>query len=140
MKNLSSLDVLNYPKFYVSNNTIDVTSVTEAYSLSLPEMTQLLHRKKQQVSKIIHREKYSPEKEDIKKVFHNLIEIYTLIRALLKKPKSKKKQIELNDKIIHWFRIPNAVYRGKSPFQLIVEGKGSIVIDSLKDELYGVPL
>lgn len=60
------------------------------------------------------------------------------LRILLKTPESGEEEKELNEKIFQWFRIPNPAFPdAMSPFELVADGKGEIVIRSLLDQLHG---
>jgi hypothetical protein len=134
---LSSLDVMNYPSFYFSKNIFNISALKKVYNLDVNEMTELLHRTRQQVHHIFKAKQYKPRTPDIKQILTILVEIYTLLRAILKDPETKEEELNLQEKIVQWFRIPNPVFDGKSPFQIVAEGNGKEVVLSLKNELHG---
>lgn len=138
---MNPLDVINNdaPMFIRHGNAINMRLLSEKYGFKQAEMTRLLDRKKQQVSKFFNKEDYSPKAADIREKLEQLIKIYKLLRVLLKQPNTVVDAAELDKKIVLWFRILNPAYPGaKSPFQLVAEGKGDVVIRSLTDQLHGI--
>lgn len=138
---MNPLEVLKQEEKFLSGNGFDIRSISRVYGIKKVEMSKLLNCKRQQVNTIFTNSMYSPRSEAIRKKLMDMIKIYSVLRVLLRTPDSDEGKKELEQKIFQWFRIPNPAFPdAKSPFELIAEGNGNIVIRSLMDELHGVPI
>jgi hypothetical protein len=124
-------------KFF-TGNAINVKSISKVYGIKKVEMSRLLKCPRQQVNTIFSKTDYAPRSKAIQQKLHDMIKIYSILRILLKTPESGEEEKELNEKIFQWFRIPNPAFPdAMSPFELVADGKGEIVIRSLLDQLHG---
>lgn len=137
---MNPLEVMEQQEKFFSGNAINVKSLSRVYGIRKVEMSRLLRCQRQQVSAIFSKTNYAPRSKVIQQKLHDMIKIYSILRVLLKTPASEKERKELDEKIFQWFRIPNPAFPdAMSPFELVSEGKGDIVILSLMDELHGSP-
>ena len=138
MNSLNPLDVMEQQEKFFSGNAINIKSLNKVYGIRKVELSKLLKCKRQQVNTIYSKTEYAPRSEIIQKKLLDMIKIYSILRVLLKTPESEKEKNELEEKIFQWFRLPNPAYPGAmSPFELVSEDKGNIVIRSLMDQLHG---
>lgn len=135
---MNPLEVIEQKETFISGNTINIKSLSRVYDIKKVEMSRLLDCKRQQVNTIFSKTNYSPRSEINRKKLLDMVKIYTILRILLKSPESDKDDKKIDEKISHWFRIPNPAYPdAASPFELVSSGRGNIVIRSLMDELHG---
>lgn len=135
---MNPLEVLEQEEKFFSGNAFNIKSLSKVYGIKKVEMSKLLDCKRQQVNTIFTKSLYSPRSESIQKKLMDMIKIYSILRVLLKTPDTEEGKKELEEKIFQWFRIPNPAFPdAKSPFELVSEGNGNIVIRSLMDELHG---
>jgi hypothetical protein len=134
---MNPLEVIEQKETFISGNTINIKSLSKVYDIKKVEMSRLLDCKRQQVNNIFSKTNYSPRSEINRKKLLDMVKIYTILRILLKPPESEKDNEKIDEKISHWFRIPNPAYPdAASPFELVSSGRGNIVIRSLMDELH----
>ena len=137
---MNPLEVMEQEEVFFSNGGINVRSLSSAYGIKKVEMSRLLNCKRQQANAIYTKTGYSPRSKVIYQKLLDLIKIYSLLKVLLKTPKPGDEKKRLDEKIFQWFRIPNPAFPdAMSPFELVSEGKGHIVIRSLMDQLHGIP-
>jgi hypothetical protein len=137
---MNPLEVLKQEEKFFSGNAINIKSLSKVYGIRKAEMSKLLKCQRQQVNTIYSKTNYAPRSKDIQQKLHDMIKIYSILRVLLKSPVSDTEQQELEEKIFQWFRIPNPAFpEAMSPFELVANGKGNIVIHSLMDQLHGSP-
>ena len=137
---MNPLEVMEQQEKFFSGSAINVKSLSKVYGIRKAEMSKLLKCQRQQVNTIFAKTDYTPRSKVIQKKLNDMIKIYSILRVLLKTPGSEKDRQEMDEKIFQWFRIPNPAFPdAMSPFELISEGKGEIVIRSLMDQLHGKP-
>ncbi len=135
---MNPLEVLKQEENFFSGNGFNIRSLSKVYGIKKVEMSKLLNCKRQQVNTIFTKTVYAPRSESIRKKLLDMIKIYSILKVLLKTPDSNEEKKDLEEKIFQWFRIPNPAFPDvKSPFELVSEGNGNIVIRSLMDELHG---
>jgi len=135
---MNTVEVLKPEGNFFSGNAFNIRSLSKVYGIKKVEMSRLLDCKQQQVNAIFTKTVYSPRSESIRNKLLDMIKIYSILKILLKTPDSDERKKELEEKNFQWFRIPNPVFPdAKSPFELVSEGSGNIVIRSLMDELHG---
>jgi hypothetical protein len=135
---MNPLEVMKQEEKFFSGNAFNIRSLSKVYGIKKVEMSRLLNCKRQQVNSIFAKSAYSPRSESIRNKLMDMIKIYSILNVLLKTPDSDEEKKELEEKIFQWFRIPNPSFPdAKSPFELVSEGNGNIVIRSLMDELHG---
>jgi hypothetical protein len=135
---MNPLEVMKQQEKFFSGNAINIKSLSKVYGIRKVEMSRLLKCQRQQINAIYSKTDYAPRSKEIQKRLNDLIKIYSVLSVLLKTPKSEKEQKELEEKIIQWFRIPNPAFPdAMSPFELVAEGKGNIIIRALMDQLHG---
>lgn len=137
---MNPLEVMEQQENFFSGSAINIKSLSKVYGIRKAEMSKLLKCQRQQVNAIFAKTDYTPRSKVIQKKLNDMIKIYSILRALLKTPDSEKDRQELDEKIFQWFRIPNPAFPdAMSPFELVSEGKGEIVIRSLMDQLHSKP-
>ena len=135
---MNPLQVLKQEEKFFSGSAFNIRSLSKVYGIKKVEMSRLLNCKRQQVNTIFAKSEYSPRSESIRKKLIDMIKIYSILKILLKTPDTDKGKKDLEEKIFQWFRIPNPAFPDvKSPFELVSEGNGNIVIRALMDELHG---
>lgn len=137
---MNPLQVMDQEETFFSGNAFNIRSLSKAYGIQKVEMSRLLKCKRQQVNTIFSKNEYIPRSKDIYQKLLELVKIYSILRMLLKAPKNETGSMRLEEKIFRWFRIPNPAYPdAMSPFDMVAEGKGIVVIRSLMDQLHGTP-
>lgn len=114
------------------NNSYNMNRITDMLDLSPTEVGSIFGISRQNAHKIVSLKEYTPRNAVVSRKLSQIVKCIVLITLILKIPDNSQDQREMQLKISQWFKVPNPSYDMMSPWEMIANGNGEKVIQSLQ--------